>query len=286
MDKGSFTDQAINPQLKPKPSLNLKNQLSCYHKLYLSCYKAAHDSRIRLFKIKKRTKLRLSNYWTPSTGIEFCIWAALCTRFNLSVPNTRSLERTGQKLFQARLDLRQYPPDNNLVYLPQGLLSPRVICDSFLSRIGFPTSWHLSFKKIQEQSSKGRIVYEIWLIIEYRLYRDWRLCSHPDHGLPTRLLLPGLRPSQSTSVIFLLILQPFSFNLYPPEGRFLWWISFKFSPKASFDILNNILESGFDFHVSSLGSTNVPMWERWERDDKNLPDFENMKKTYSSKAKC
>ena len=75
-------------------------------------------------------------------------------------------------------------------------------------------------------------------------------------------------------------------NLYPPEGRFLWRISFKFSPKASFDILNNILESGLDFHVSSLGSTNVPMWERWERDDKNLPDFENMKKTYSSKAKC
>ena len=76
------------------------------------------------------------------------------------------------------------------------------------------------------------------------------------------------------------------FNLYPPKGRFLWRISFKFSPKASFDILNNILESGFDFHVSSLGSTNVPMWERWERDDKILPDFENMKKTCSSKAKC
>ena len=75
-------------------------------------------------------------------------------------------------------------------------------------------------------------------------------------------------------------------NLYPPKGRFLWRISFKFSPRASFDILNNILESGFDFHVSSLGSTNVPMWERWERDDKNLPDFENKKKTYSSKAKC
>ena len=75
-------------------------------------------------------------------------------------------------------------------------------------------------------------------------------------------------------------------NLYPPKGRFLWRISFKFSPKASFDILNNILESGFDFHVSSLGSTNVPMWERWERDDKILPDFENMKKTCSSKAKC
>ena len=74
--------------------------------------------------------------------------------------------------------------------------------------------------------------------------------------------------------------------LYPPKGRFLWRISFKFSPKASFDILNNILESGFDFHVSSLGSTNVPMWERWERDDKLLPDFENMKKTCSSKAKC
>ena len=75
-------------------------------------------------------------------------------------------------------------------------------------------------------------------------------------------------------------------NLYPPKGRFLWRISFKFSPKASFDILNNILESGFDLLVSSLGSTNVPMWERWERDDKNLPDFENEKKTYSSEAKC
>ena len=53
-----------------------------------------------------------------------------------------------------------------------------------------------------------------------------------------------------------------------------------------FDTQNNILESGFDFHVSSLCSTNVPMWERWERDDENLTDFENMKITYSSKAKA
>ena len=72
-------------------------------------------------------------------------------------------------------------------------------------------------------------------------------------------------------------------NLYPPKGRILWRISFKFSPKTSFDTLNNNLESGFELHYSSLSSTNVPMWERWEHVDENLPDFENRKLTHSSK---
>ena len=70
-------------------------------------------------------------------------------------------------------------------------------------------------------------------------------------------------------------------NLYPATGRFLRRVSFKFSPKTLFDTLNSILESGFDFHVSSssLCSTNVPMWERWQHDDENLPDFENIQQT-------
>ena len=41
---------------------------------------------------------------------------------------------------QACLNLRHYRPDNILVHLSQRLLSPRVLCNSSLSQLGFPTS--------------------------------------------------------------------------------------------------------------------------------------------------
>ena len=48
-------------------------------------------------------------------------------------------------------------------------------------------------------------------------------------------------------------------------------------------VTNNTLESVFGFDVSSLSSTNVPVWKRWECNAENLPDFKiNMKVTYST----
>ena len=190
---------------------------------------------------------------------------------------------------------RWYRPSSKCIQ-PVRQLIPKKIQFSGVNCVSFASSWSASQHAKHRPTSLLRLSF--WQAQQpHASWRRWQpsFCD-PQTSLGlmiTHLTLSNCRTSGMASCFIHRIFKHSVFdypasavNLYPPKGRFLWRISFKFSPKASFDILNNILESGFDFHVSSLGSTNVPMWERWERDDKNLPDFENMKKTYSSKAKC
>ena len=68
--------------------------------------------------------------------------------------------------------------------------------------------------------------------------------------------------------------------LHPPNGRFDGFLS---NLVPTHHLTNNTLESVFGFDVSSLSSTNVPVWKRWECNAENLPDFKvNMKVSYST----
>ena len=59
---------------------------------------------------------------------------------------------------QACPNLRHYRPDNFLVRLSQGLLSPGVICNFFLSQLEFPTSLALILSENSKKSFKSHVL--------------------------------------------------------------------------------------------------------------------------------